>query len=75
MLKGTDLKDGDTFYYILKSYWSRRENGKDVEHLEFNVFAYKFDPKWHHCFDESLMFGIKEEAEKKAKEMNETKGY
>lgn len=75
MLKGTELKDGDTFYYVLKRYWSRNENGKDTEHLEFNVFAYQFDNRWHHCFDESLMFSNKEDAEKKAIEMTKDMGY
>ena len=70
-----DLKEGDTFYYILKRYWSCNENGKDVEHLEFNVFAYEFSRKWHHCFDENLMFLNRNDAEKKAREMTKSLGY
>lgn len=65
------LKDNDTFYYVLPRYFLKNNE----EHLEFHAFAYKFDPKLHHCFDESLMFDTKKEAEEKAKEMNKTEGY
>ena len=65
------IKDNDTFYYILPRYYSK----EDKEHLEFHVFAYKFDPRWHHCVDEKLMFENKQEAENKCIEMNKIKGY
>lgn len=65
------MKDNDTFYYILPRFFEE----KGIKHLEFNVFAYKFDKRWHHCFDEKLMFLTKEEADKVCKIMNENSGY
>ncbi|MBR4316327.1 MAG: hypothetical protein IKP65_05125 [Alphaproteobacteria bacterium] len=71
MIDINKIKDNDTFYYILPQHYSK----ENEEHLKFHVFAYKFDPRWHHCFDENLMFENKQEAENKCIEMNKIKGY
>jgi len=63
MLKGSRLKEGDTFYYALETF-------KDNGIKEFIVMAYEFHRKWHHCFDESRMFAKKEDAETQAEKLN-----
>lgn len=71
MLSGNELKEGDTFYYILPRHFSE----KGFEHLEFRVFVYQFCKDLHHCFDEKKMFLTKKEAEKVCDEMNKNNGY
>ena len=66
------FKDGDTFYYPLKRFYTT-EDGRT--HLQFNVFSYNYCKKYNHCFDQSLMFTTREKAELKAIELNRTVGY
>ena len=62
-----DFKQGETFYYVLPCHHTN-ESGKDC--VDYKVFAYYFDEKWHSCFDESMMFANRADAEKKAMELN-----
>lgn len=63
MLKGSQLKQGDTFYYVL--YTFRMDDSP-----EYIVMPYKFDKRLHYCFDEKLMFATEKEANRKADELN-----
>lgn len=53
-------KDGDTFYYVLYNHVTNN----------YYIMAYKYWDEWDHCFDHSLMFKTKEEAEIKVFELN-----
>ena len=67
MLKGIQLKNGDTFYYALHTYTSDNKE-------KYIVMPYCFDSRWHECFEEELMFATKKEAEAKVKELNDAFG-
>ena len=56
----TELKEGDTFYYVLKSHHS---DDHWSNFIEYNAFAYEFH-KDENYYDKELMFNTKEEAEK-----------
>ena len=56
----TELKEGDTFYYVLKSF---RTDEHWSNFIEYNVFPYEFH-KNDNYYDKELMFNTKEEAEK-----------
>ena len=60
MLSFSDLKDGDIFYYVLKSF---RTDEHWSNFIEYNIFAYEFH-KNDNYYDKELMFNTKEEAEK-----------
>ena len=57
----TELKEGDTFYYILTCHHSN-EHWHDC--VDFTVFAYEYHKLNDHFYDKELMFNTKEEAEK-----------
>ncbi len=61
MLSFSDLKDGDTFYYVLKSF---RSDEHWNNFITLSVFAYEFHEKFENSFDERLMFRTREAAEK-----------
>ena len=62
-MKGSQLKNNDTFYYILHTYG---ENDSQ----KYIVMPYCFDSELHYMFDENLMFSTEKEADDKAKELN-----
>lgn len=63
MLKGSQLKKYDTFYYVSLVY-----NNDGIK--QYIVMPYKFDKRLHYCFDEKLMFATEKEANRKADELN-----
>ena len=62
MLKENQLKENDTFYYVLYTFSGNGE--------KYIVMPYQFHGDWHYMFDENLMFATKREADDKAKELN-----
>ena len=62
MLKESQLREGDTFYYALETFNNHIK--------EFIVMAYEFHRKWHHCFDESRMFAKEDDAKAHAEKLN-----
>lgn len=70
-----NIKENDTFYYILPRFFTEVIEDKQKEHLNFHVFAYEYHENLKHCFDPKLMFLNKKDAENKCLELNKTKAY
>ena len=68
MLKASQLKENDVFYYALHTYTS--EN-KEL----YMVIPYLFNLEYHQGFDENLMFATEKEARAKVDELNKELGW
>jgi len=67
MLDSSLLKNGDTFYYLLKLY----RTVKNKETCKYYVFAYQFHKEWDKCYDKNLMFLTEKEAKVMCRKLNQ----